>query len=129
MPRFIAFMAMAAKEALETAGFTGVTLTPAAFTRNTISWILGNREGDQPDPFELSKKIGYHRVTTDQGTFGVWFLPAPMIDIDGTGIKPIELWQAGSQVAHWPLSWGIVEFNDGVPERLFLALTKRKSQP
>ena len=73
-------------EMLTDAGFTGVKLERAPMSEAVIESFRKEAPGEVIDPVVFGGETHYHRVTTDQGSFGIWYEPYVTLDLHGTGL-------------------------------------------
>jgi hypothetical protein len=135
MPKFdaeaLVHIVALTEEMLTDAGFTGVKLEATALPAATIAAFGDEFEGEDVDPasLEFAKELAYHRVTTDQGTFGLWFEPYPALDLTGLGLDLKAFLPAGASDEDIPEDWSFIGIDEGVPEKLFSELIKKSRQP
>jgi hypothetical protein len=121
------------REMLVDAGFTGVKIEASPMPNATIEALEAQSaaEGDDEIPFrdpEFAKEIHYHRVTSDQGAFGIWFEPYVTVDLHGLDLD-IKAFLPPEAAADVPEGWCLIGMDDGVPERLFIELVKKRREP
>jgi hypothetical protein len=118
------------QEMLDKAGFTGVELSPGSPSEEAVAAL--SEEGDDENPFgdpKFVEEIGYHRITTDQATFGIWFQPYVTVDIGGLGIDPKAFLPEGASADGMPEGWCLIGLDEGVFEKLFAEISKKSGQP
>ncbi len=135
MPKFdaqaIAEIVKLTEEMLVNAGFTGVKLEPAPLSDATIK-VLEAASDDDEIPFTdpaFATELHNHRVTTDQGTFGIWFEPYVTLSIAGLGLDAKLFSPPDADDEGVPDGWCLIGIGEGTFERLFIELTKKQRQP
>src|SRR5689334_18893463 len=96
-------------QGMREAGFTGIKIERSDLPQ--ASWDAFTEEDaeeDAPSPADLSSELVCHRVTTDQGGFGLWLQPYPTIDICGTGLDPKAFFPADQDLSDLPSDWGFI---------------------
>lgn len=118
-------------EGLAEAGFTGTKFERAVMP--LASWEILTRESRtgktaEPMPEEFSDEIIYHRVTTDQGKFGLWLEPFITLDLGGTGVAQAFL---PSEVGANPGlgDWCFIGLEEATFMKLFIEFIKKSRQP
>jgi|GEM_PF-3593853 len=139
MPKFdaqaIAEIVILTQEMLVDAGFTGVKLEPAPLSDATIQALEAMSEEDEDDeiPFEDAEfamtELHNHRVTTDQGTFGIWFEPYVTLSIAGLGLDAKRFVPPDASVDDMPEGFCLIGIGEGTFEKLFVELVKKRRQP
>ena len=117
-------------EILAEAGFTGVKLEPSTPTAEAVASLSDDLEDGHAfsDP-EFSKEVGYHRVATDQGTFGIWFHPYVTLDLGGLGIDVKVFSPPDASHEGMPEGWCLVALDEGILPKLFVELAKKSREP
>ena len=135
MPRFdaqaIAEIVLMTQEMLADAGFTGVKIEPAPLSEETIKALEASAEDDEI-PFRdpaFATELHNHRVTTDQGTFGIWFEPYVTLSLAGLGLDAKIFSPPDADDEDMPEGWCLIGIGEGTLERLFIELTKKQRQP
>jgi len=135
MPKFdaqaIAEFVAVTEEMLTDVGFTGVKLEPAPLSEAILASFRADPQSDDI-PFEdpvFAEEVHYHRITTDQGTFGIWFEPYVTLDIGGLGLDVKAFLPPEAADVAMPEGWCLIGLEEGVPEKLFEELTKKSRQP
>jgi hypothetical protein len=117
------------REMFESAGFEDVQLTQAALPAHMLDWIAEDCEEDEDERELAAQELGYYRVETKQGAFGVGMAAYPFLDLHGTGASLTELFEEYTHeipkdaVAIVPLT--------GEPQqllRLWQLMTKKQAQ-
>ena len=133
MPKFdaqaIAEIVVLTQELFTDAGFTGVTLERAPMSDAVIESFRQEEPDEEFDPAAFGEEVHYHRVTTDQGSFGIWFEPNVILDLYGTGLDIKEILPEGTDTEGMPDGWALIGFDEHAPERLLAAFVKKRRQP
>lgn len=119
------------REGLAEAGFTGIHVAPAQMPDATVAALKSGGDDDDEIPFgdpAFSEEVAYHRVTTDQGSFGVWFEPYLTLDLSGTGV-PIKDFYPPEAVSEIPEGWAFIGIEEDAFRKLFTAFTAQGRQP
>ena len=126
----IAEMVTMVEEMLAKAGFTGVKLESAPMSAHVIKGFQEeDPEEDFSDPVAFGQEVGYHRITTDQGVFGIWFEPYVTVDIGGLGIDAKVFLPEDAPADDMPDGWCLIGLDEGVLEKLFIEIIKKSRQP
>lgn len=134
MPRLdaqaIAEMVKMTEELLAAAGFTGVKIERAPMSESVMKAFREEDPDDAPDDAEsFGEETRFHRVTTEQGSFGIWYEPYVTLELSGTGVDVRELLPRDAEAEEMPEGWSLIGLDEGIPEKLFIALTKRSREP
>jgi hypothetical protein len=118
-------------EGLVDAGFTGTKIERATLPQ--ASWEIFTRESRtdeevEPMPAGFSQEILYHRVTTDQGSFGLWLEPFFTLDLKGSGVEKAFLTDEAKEDPTL-IDWCFVVLEENTFMRLFIEFTKKSRQP
>ncbi len=115
-------------EMMLAAGFTGVRIEMTKTPAHLLEWA-GSEDPDDFDPEALEAECAYYRVTTDQGSLGVWKAAYLTIDLTGTGI---ELKDIAPEMADAPDGFPPILGLDGEPAvllKLWQLMVKRQAAP
>ncbi|MFA5133665.1 MAG: hypothetical protein WC459_02575 [Patescibacteria group bacterium] len=123
------------KKMLEEHGFENVDIGTLAVPQNLSdslkkALIEEGEDGETLSGEELGSEFEYYRVTTKQGTFGLFMGLYPMLDLTETGILLSEFLPVEDAADIPPDFPPLVGFGDS--EQLLLLwqlLTKKKAQP
>ena len=116
---------------LAAAGFTGVKLEPAPLSEAVLAAFRADPQSDDM-PYEdpkFAEEVHYHRITTDQATFGIWFGPYVIVDFGGLGIDAKVFLPEGDTGEGMPEGWCLIGLDEGVMEKLFSEIAKKSGQP
>jgi len=133
MPKFdaqaIAEIVAMTQELFTDAGFTGVKLERAPMSDAVIESFRQEEPDEEFDPVAFGEEVHYHRVTTDQGCFGIWFEPYVTLDLYGTGLDLKEILPEEADTDGMPDGWSLIGLDQETPERLLAAFVKKRRQP
>ena len=118
------------RETLAEAGFTGISLVPSALPEATVASLRSGGDDDEV-PFAspaFAEEVGYHRIITDQASFGIWFEPYVTVDLAGTGVS-IAAFYPTEAAGDIPDDWYFAGFDEDVFKTLFVELAKKSRQP
>lgn len=115
-------------EMLEDVGFTGVKLERAPLPEAAVKALTSEGKDDDLDVADpaFAEELGYHRVTTDQGTFGIWFQPYVTLDISGTGLDITLFVPEDASAEGMPEGWCFIGVDEGTILKLFEELAKKE---
>ncbi len=120
------------REGLAEAGFTGIQLAPAQMPDATVAALKSGEDDDDDEaPFDdpaFSEEVAYHRVMTEQGSFGLWFEPYMTLDLSGTGI-PIKDFYPPEAASDIPEGWAFIGLEEDTFRKLFKAFGTHGRQP
>ena len=122
-------MAAMIEEALGHVGFTGAKLARAPVSEDVLQGLREEEPDEEFDPVAFGDEIHYHRVTTDQGSFGIWFEPYPTLDLYGTELDLKDILPADADTEGMPEGWSLIGLDEETLERLFAAFEKKQRQP
>jgi hypothetical protein len=118
-------------EALTEAGFTGTKFERGLLPQASWEILTGESRVDKEDvpmPETFSEEIIYHRVTTDQGTFGLWLEPFITLDLGGTGVaKSFLTHEVADNTAL--ADWCFFGLEQNTFKKLFTEFAKNRRQP
>ena len=113
---------------LEKAGFTGIG-TKAAPLPDYLMSMFGSGVQDPNRAEESGRQMGYLRIKTDQGEFGLWSSPYPFLDVHGTGLNWGDLGYRG-KIEELPPEMRVIVGLDDITLLLFRQrLVQRKLKP
>jgi hypothetical protein len=107
-------------EGLAEAGFTGISIKSAPMPEATVAALKSGGEDDDEIPFgdpTFAEEVAYHRITTDQGSFGLWLEPYVTLDLAGSGV-PVTAFIPAEQADDVPAGWAFI----GLEEQTFKKL-------
>jgi hypothetical protein len=112
------------KQGMTDARFTGITVTRSEMPQASFDVLFSEDDDeDRPDRVVFSAEIAYHRVVTEQGGFGFWLFPYPLLDLRGTrvSVKAMMVTDPGDLL---PADWSFVEMHEQVFKTLFAEFAK-----
>lgn len=130
--RAIAEIAKMTEELFIDAGFTGVKLEPSDLPAATVAALEASSAEDDEIPFadpEFAREVGYHRVSTDQGSFGIWFNPYVILDLQGLSLDVLAFGQQDTDDEALPPGWCFIGLDEDTLPRLLAELAKKHCQP
>lgn len=117
-------------QGMQEAGFTGIKIERADLPQ--ASWDAFTEEDEEEDKrslADLSSELVYHRVTTDQGSFGLWLQPYPTVDICCAGLDLKSFFPPGQDLSALPSDWGFIGMDEDIFKQLFGEFAKAGRKP